>query len=572
MCQLCHQRAGGGNGWNRYGWSIRTALNTQSAPRSVLIAALDDVENVSDGNGSTYFLQINSNAQPGWFVGDNNRIRSVGLGSNGQLVTLEEFTSANGVRPCGVFLDPPLSQQEQEIRRVQSCSTTDPITSSILKEGPRVALESIATGFTAPVTAVTAPGQTGVIYVVEQTGGVWRVNLDTGEKRQFLDFSQELVSNLGQLSGGFDERGLLGFAFHPDFAVNNKVYTYLSVDFNQAEVDFSTLEDGQTADHMTEISEWVVANPLTEQSVATNKRELMAVAQPQFNHNAGMLAFGPSGNLFISLGDGGNRNDEGVGHGQQGNSRDNTNVLGSILRIDVDQSAPANGRYGIPADNPFVGQAGEDEIYVYGLRNPYRFSIESRGNDFDLYIGDVGQDAIEELNRIPLSQSGSNFGWNYKEGSFFFSVIGGTTFVSEVPPIGETIPPLVDPLVEYDHNEGLSVIAGHVYLAQSIPELTNRYIFGDWGTSFSNPDGRLFFVNAQDQLRELDLVSQPNIHVTGFGRDLEGEVYVLGSPGFRVSDQNQGSLLKLVPAEPSIEEDLCVPIKAKTGSIILVCL
>ena len=225
VCQLCHQRAGGGNGWNRYGWSIRTALNTQSAPRSVLIAALDDVENVSDGNGSTYFLQINSNAQPGWFVGDNNRIRSVGLGSNGQLVTLEEFTSANGVRPCGDFLDPPLSQQEQEIRRVQSCSTTDPITSSIVKEGPRVALESIATGFTAPVTAVTAPGQTGVIYVVEQTGGVWRVDLATGEKRQFLNFSQELVSNLGQLSGGFDERGLLGFAFHPDFAVNNKVYT-----------------------------------------------------------------------------------------------------------------------------------------------------------------------------------------------------------------------------------------------------------------------------------------------------------------------------------------------------------
>ncbi len=580
-CQLCHERAGGGNGWNRYGWSLRSALGVQSASESALIAALDDVANVSDGGISSYQQQIDNNAQPGWLASDENRIRSIVIGPNGQPQIQETFISAQAVMPCGVLIDPPVltgnespAEQAAEIRRVQTCSTTNPITTSIEKAGPQLGLSIVADGFTAPVAAVSAPGQDDVIYVLEQGGAIWKVNLASGDKTPFLDFSDELVSDYGQGNGGYDERGLLGFAFHPAYTSNQKVYTYISTDANMFDLDFTTLSPGQSANHASEVSEWVVTNPLTDNSLATAKRKLLSVAQPQFNHNGGMLQFGPTGKLFIALGDGGNRNDEGNGHGDRGNGRDNTNPLGAILRIDVDAVAPANGRYAIPNDNPFVGQAGLDEIFVYGLRNPYRFSIENNTstNEHHLYIGDVGQDAIEELNRIPLSESGSNFGWNYKEGSFYFSVIGGTTFISATPPPllpGEgPIPDLVDPIIEYDHNEGISIIAGFVYQANSIPELTGHYVFGDWGRSFSNPDGRLFFLNAQSQLRELNTIRPPNVHVTGFGRDTAGELYIVGSTGFRVLDHGQGSLQKLVP----VSEELCFPVKTTIEAIALVCL
>jgi hypothetical protein len=321
---------------------------------------------------------------------------------------------------------------------------------------------------------------------------------------------------------------------------------------------------------MTVVSEWIVVNPLSDSSVASAERELIIVDQPQFNHNGGMLEFGPEGNLFIALGDGGSANDEGDGHGSNGNGRDNLNPLGAILRIDVDTASPSNGRYTVPSNNPFVGKTGLDEIYVYGLRNPYRFSIETaRSGSVDLYVGDVGQDAIEEVNRIPLSSAGANFGWNYKEGSFYFSVINGSTFITSNPPSGVVIPPLIDPVVEYDHEEGLSVIAGYLYQGTEISSLSGLYVFADWGRSFAKPDGRLFIINGNDQLRELSVEPDIDIHITGFGRDLSGELYVVGNRGFRVNDEGQGSLQKLVSAKNT---EMCVPIKAKNNQVSLVCL
>ncbi len=567
-CQLCHERTGGGNGWNRYGWSVRSAYFTNLAnlgnQEQALKVSLQDIANLSDGGVSSYLQEINDNAQPGWLVGSENRIRAV-LMSGG---FTETFVSSSGVQPCGVFIDPPQSDDADEVQRVKSCSTSNPIESGIPLDGPEVALETIANGFTAPVAAVAAPEQDNVLYVVEQGGMVWHVNLRTGQKRAFLDFSAELVANYGANFGGYDERGLLGFAFHPNYANNNKVYTYISADFDQSAVNFTTLSGGEAADHMSEVAEWVVVNPLDSNSLASAKRSILAIAQPQFNHNGGMLDFGPEGYLYIAVGDGGNRNDEGVGHGSDGNARDNTNPLGSLLRIDVDTPMPANGRYSIPNSNPFVGQAGLDEIFVFGLRNPYRFSIEtSTGGGHNLYIGDVGQDAIEELNRIPLSSAGSNFGWNYKEGSFFFSVVDGSTFVSPTPPSGVVIPPLVDPLVEYDHNEGISIIAGYEYQGADIPSLRGHYVFGDWGRSFASPDGRLFLVNENNQLREMRTESVAGVHVTGFGRDSAGEIYVVGTQGFRVTDTGLGSLQKIVPVQ-----ETCMPIKAKNGGFAIVCL
>ena len=560
VCQLCHERGGGGNGWNRYGWSIRSAYfpNLASSGNSdtALRQALQDIAGISDGGVSSYINEINANAQPGWRPGEVNLIRFVAESS----ITIAPPPTL----ACGLQID----EADSEL----TCSTTNPIPTGITA-GPEVALKTIASGFTAPVLAVSEPSLAGDLLVIEQGGRVWRVNLTNGAKSLYLDFSSELVSDFGKLFlgsafEGYDERGLLGFAFHPDFASNGKVYTYISSDYIEGAAHFSTLNPPQVANHMSVVSEWVIVNPFSANPQATQEKEIIIVDQPQFNHNGGMLAFGPEGNLFIALGDGGMANDEGEGHGADGNGRENTNPLGAILRLNVDD--PTNGRYGIPVDNPFVGTAGLDEIFVYGLRNPYRFSIEQNTSlGHDLYIGDVGQDAIEELNRVPLaSAAGSNFGWNYKEGSFYFSVVNGSTFVSPIPPEDVMIPPLVDPLVEYDHNEGISVIAGFTYRGTSIPSLAGQYVFADWGRSFASPDGRLLMVNSANQLRELRAQDGIGLHITGFGKDHQGEIYIVGTQGFKVTDQGLGELRKLVPTEG----ELCVPIQTKDKSVALVCL
>lgn len=558
VCQLCHERGGGGDGWNQYGWSIRGAfLINRNGPDSEEVsfkASLGDIKGFSDGGSSNYMSEIAANTQPGWRPNEVNLIRF----NDGSQTVIEPPATL----PCGLKLD----EQSADL----TCSTVNPIPSDILSGGPEISLEMVSDGFTAPVLASAAPGQDDRLYVVEQGGKVWLVNLDGGDKKLFLDFSSKLVSNFGTINGGYDERGLLGFAFHPDYASNNKVYTYVSSDYVENKAHFSTQSGSETPDHMTVVSEWIVVNPLSDSSVASAERELIIVDQPQFNHNGGMLEFGPEGNLFIALGDGGSANDEGDGHGSNGNGRDNLNPLGAILRIDVDTASPSNGRYTVPSNNPFVGKTGLDEIYVYGLRNPYRFSIETaRSGSVDLYVGDVGQDAIEEVNRIPLSSAGANFGWNYKEGSFYFSVINGSTFITSNPPSGVVIPPLIDPVVEYDHEEGLSVIAGYLYQGTEISSLSGLYVFADWGRSFAKPDGRLFIINGNDQLRELSVKPDIDIHITGFGRDLSGELYVVGNRGFRVNDEGQGSLQKLVSAKNT---EMCVPIKAKNNQVSLVCL
>ncbi len=562
VCQLCHERGGGGNGWNQYGWSIRSAYftNLMSSGNSevALKQSLQDISSLSDGGSSTYIAEITAGTQPGWRSGEVNLIRFNG--------NPNETISPPATLPCGLKLD----VQSDDV----TCSTVNPISSDILKDGVEVSLEMVADEFTAPVLALAAPDQPGSLYVVEQGGQVWRVHLESGAKQLFLDFSANLVSNFGQLFAGssfegYDERGMLGFAFHPNYASNRKVFTYISSDYVANTAHFSTRTGMEVPDHMTVISEWVVTNPLNSSSAASNERELLIVDQPQFNHNGGMLEFGPDGYLYIALGDGGSANDEGDGHGSDGNGRNNLNPLGSILRIDVDTPSPSNGRYAVPVGNPFVGQPGLDEIFVYGLRNPYRFSIEnSNSTTPQLFIGDVGQDAIEEVNRIPLSAAGTNFGWNYKEGSFFFSVIDGSTFVSTTPPSGVSIPLLMDPIVEYDHEEGISVIAGYEYDGQAIPALSGTYVFADWGRSFARADGRLLFINQDDQLREFNVNPAIDIHITGFGKDLDGELYVVGNRDFRATAVGRGSLQKIVAAD----SEMCVPIKAKNERIALICL
>ena len=559
VCQLCHERGGGGNGWNRYGWLVRSLYFANSDITDIeqrLKQSLSDVENFStdpnDAGSPTFLQEIQANAQPGWNQGNNNRIRYVD--------DPDKFISPPASLPCALLIDAGDTER--------TCSTSNPIPTTI-PTGASVKLTTVASGFTAPVSAVSAPGEPDSIYVVEQGGRIWRVNLVSGAKQLFLDFSGKLVANYGNpipSFPGYDERGLLGFAFHPDYAANGKVITYISEDYHSGRTHFTTMPIGQNPDHQSVVTEWVVLNPFTATPSASSERILMVVDQPQFNHNGGMVTFGPDGYLYIALGDGGQRNDEGPGHGSDGNGQNTDSILGTIVRINSDAQAPSNGRYGIPPDNPFVGISGLDEIYVYGLRNPYRFSVEATtpGN-FDLYIGDVGQDAIEEVNRVPSVNPGVNLGWNHKEGSFFFSVIDGTTYVSPTPPFGVSLPPMQDPVVEYDHEEGISVIGGYVYRGSAVSALTGRYIFADWGRGFAN-NGRLFMIAGSNQLREVRVTNGVSMHITGFGKDHNQELYVVGSPDFIVS-ANTGLLQRVEQ-----EEDMCLPIKTRQQTLALICL
>ena len=402
----------------------------------------------------------------------------------------------------------------------------DPIPGSIPRSGTQVRLETLATGLTAPNWGISAPGDTDRLFVTDQDGILWAIDLSSGAKSVFLDVSSRLVP-LGAFGPGtFDERGLLGLAFHPNYASNGLLYTYTSEPVS-GPADFSTMPAGAPANHQSSIAEWRVPNPRNPSSVVdqSTRRELLRIDEPQFNHNAGALNFGPDGFLYISLGDGGAADDQGVGHSPQGNGQDPSNVLGSILRIDPRGSNSANGRYGVPSDNPFVGQAGfVPEIWAYGFRNPFRFSFDTRNGE--LWAGDVGQNDIEEVDVVT---KGGNFGWRVKEGSFLFDPNGDQPgFVTERSP-GEP-EGLIDPVAEYDHDEGVAVLGGFVYRGDAIPQLRGRYVFGE----FSHPEtgvGRLFFLDPAERIREFRLVGQESLglKLDGFGQDADGELYVLGN-------------------------------------------
>ncbi|NJK85753.1 MAG: PQQ-dependent sugar dehydrogenase [Bacteroidales bacterium] len=224
----------------------------------------------------------------------------------------------------------------------------------------------------------------------------------------FLDIRDKII----QLNSGYDERGLLGLAFHPEYAENGRFFVYYSAPLRDEAPDWFN--------HTSVISEFAVS---VDNNVAdeNSERIVMQIDQPQGNHNGGTLAFGPDDNLYISLGDGGGGDDVAAGHVEDwyefnagGNGQDiELNLLGSILRIDVDGEEP----YAVPSDNPFVEGEGLDEIYAYGFRNPYRFSFDMEGGN-EMYVGDAGQELWEE---VSIVESGKNYGWNVKEGTHCFS-------------------------------------------------------------------------------------------------------------------------------------------------------
>ncbi len=396
---------------------------------------------------------------------------------------------------------------------------TNPIPQPVEMGSIRVRLKEVATGLTAPNWGVAAPNDNAKLYVSDQIGVLWQIDLASGEKNNFLDLTSRLVS----LRSSFDERGFLGFAFAPDYQTSGLIYTYTSEPADGTH-DFSTLPVDAQANHKSVVLEWEIANvgdtafPVSPESV----RPIMEIEQPQSNHNGGGLNFGPDGMLYIALGDGGSADDQGTGHSDIGNAQDNSNLLGALLRIDPVGNDAANGKYGIPADNPFIAQNDAlNEIYAYGLRNPFRFSFDN--NTGELYLADVGQNDIEE---VDIVVSGGNYGWNKREGSFAFDANGDEPgFVTQTNTTDGTI----NPVAQYDHDEGVAIIGGFVYRGKTIPAIDGLYVFGDFrgpGTSV----GR-FFHSQGAQIEEFQLTESEklNVNLLGFAQDAHGELYLLGN-------------------------------------------
>ena len=395
-------------------------------------------------------------------------------------------------------------------------------------------LELVAEGFTSPVALVTAPGdsrlfvvdQIGVVHIVDEDGNV----LDT----PFLDVRDRLMT----FRPGFDERGLLGLAFHPDYESNGRFFVYYS-----APLRYGSLA---ALNHTSHVSEFAVSEDDPNVADHDSERVVMAVDQPAFNHDGGKVAFGPDGYLYIALGDGGNANDDGPFHPPMGNGQDVTTLLGAILRIDVDGD---DGRgYAVPADNPFVGgvelpegddivwsglasgHGAREEIYLWGLRNPFRFSFDRETGD--LWIGDVGQGMYEEHNRVT---GPGNLGWRVMEGESCFNVESNREPLEECATTGLMGEEFIMPVITYEHvggfpdtGRGISTTGGYVYRGSEIPELVGHYVFGDWSQSFAAPGGKLFVAaEGDDGDWEFVLDRQLDQFVLAFGEDHDGELYVL---------------------------------------------
>ncbi|MCP9440166.1 MAG: PQQ-dependent sugar dehydrogenase [Nitrospira sp.] len=425
------------------------------------------------------------------------------------------------------------------VSEVQAVTVSDPfdpfnpIVDTITPGAFRVNLRPIVSsgeGLTAPHLLVGAHDGTNRLFVADQIGQVRLIQGGVLQSTPFLDARSHMVT----LNPRYDERGLLGLAFSPTFGVPGtpgygKLYTLTSEPVTRA-ADFTVpMPPGASFSHQNVLAEWTVSATNPNVVDPALRRELLRVDWPRGYHNGGMLAFGPDHYLYISMGDG----------GASRNGQDLTNPLGDVLRIDPHGTNSANGQYGIPSDNPFVGTPGAvQEIYGYGLRNPWRFSFDSETGT--LVLGDVGQGTVEEINIIT---AGGNYGWNLKEGQFRYNPATGqvSNDLTGLPAN------LIDPVLQYDHDEGTTVIGGFVYRGSAIPELEGKYIFGDWG-AFAAPRARLFVGDLErgtiEELRiaNLDL----NLWLLGFGQDNQGELYILGSQSLGPSGLT-GQIFKIEP-------------------------
>lgn len=340
---------------------------------------------------------------------------------------------------------------------------------------PELTVERVANGLARPTFVTHAGDGSGRLFVLEKPGRIRVIKGGALLPEPFLDISA-IVGSSG------NEQGLLGLAFHPEYERNGRFFVAY------------TAKDADNT-----VAEYRVSAASADRAEPGSARELLAVADQYPNHNGGMLAFGPDGYLYISMGDGGSGGDP------NGNGQNLGALLGKLLRIDVNSGDP----YGIPAANPFAKQPGaRPEIWAYGLRNPWRFSIDRETGD--LWIADVGQNKYEEVDFQPAqSKGGENYGWNVMEGDHCFRPASGCDESGKVKPV-----------FEYDHGEGCSVTGGYVYRGKAIAGLAGRYLFTDYCSGnlwVTSRDGATFETAEHGELPE---------SVSAFGEDEAGELYI----------------------------------------------
>lgn len=346
----------------------------------------------------------------------------------------------------------------------------------------RITFSRVARNLAKPVFLTHSGDGSGRLYIVEQDGRI-KILLDgTVLGSPFLNLSAKVSKG--------SERGLLGLAFHPDYATNGKFY-----------VNYTNTSGDTVVAEYTRSSNPNIAN-------ATG-RILLTIDQPYSNHNGGMLAFGPDRYLYIGMGDGGSSGDPG------NRAQRLTYLLGKILRIDIDNSAGGK-LYAIPPGNPYAGAtAGLDEIWSFGTRNPWRFSFDSKTGD--LWIGDVGQNRYEEINRSTAPNAGRavNYGWRVLEGKHCYSPSSGCSTSGKTPP-----------MAEYSHSLGCSVTGGYVYRGLAYRGLVGGYLFGDFCS------GRVWALRAHGPDSQAPvLMADTNLSISSFGEGEDGTLYVtdLGS-------------------------------------------
>ncbi len=367
-----------------------------------------------------------------------------------------------------------------------------------------ISLQKIAEGITSPVAMANAADGSNRLFICEQHGLVRIIKNNQLLEHPFLDIKEKIIRQMNLYS----ERGLLGIAFHPKFKSNRKFYVYYSAKSIKSE-----------SNHKSVIAEYLASSTNSDQADKNSGRIILEVEQPESNHNGGQMAFGSDGFLYIGLGDGGGANDE---HGKTGNGQNLNTLLGKIIRIDVNTSSA----YKIPADNPFVGKPGLDEIWAYGLRNPWKFSFDKVTKR--LFCADVGQNTWEEVDII---EKGKNYGWRVMEAGHCFN-----------PEYNCNQRGLEMPIAEYNHSEGISITGGYVYRGAK-KDFYGKYIFADWRE-------KLFMLTEQSNKSwKFETLSLPNlegnIYINSMGEDENGEIYLLTLKGIGPA-KPQGVVYKIV--------------------------
>jgi glucose/arabinose dehydrogenase len=459
---------------------------------------------------------------------------------------------------------------------------------------PPLALKPINVGqIHSPTTITFAPDGSGRLFVVDQIGKIYIIQNGLQLPTPFLNIANpaNAAGDSGPgpvlpLGNAYDERGLLGMAFHPGFA-NPLSPGYRKFYLNYikayaAGTDPGPPGAGDPVNCVTVISEFEVSPSDPNVALPGSERRVLAFTQPQFNHNGGAVEFGPDGMLYIGSGDGGSANDNNAGHtggaasprptNNLGNALDRTRYLGKILRIDpLDPDGAGPFTYSIPSDNPFFNDPTpglKKEIYAFGLRNPWKFSFDMRpGGTSRLFCGDVGQGRIEEINLI---EPGGNYGWRFREG---FESPSFSSGAATNPMLDPGLGPYLPPIAVYAHpgatnttppnlpQLGLSVTGGYVYRGAAIPALQGKYVFGDYGATSGVTNGRLMgleetapYSGVFDLTQAVPLVNSanpiPTQRILCLGEDAAGEIYLGVKTKGPVTELDggfpSGSIFKLV--------------------------